>query len=207
MAIDVTVPEPVDPEVAADHINLYRSIDGGPWALIAAGAPLGTMVTDYAPTVAGSNRYYAEAVSALPSVAASEVVEVATPQPGDPPGAVWISGGPGYSQACRLMSNVQISSRPARARARRRYAGRDYPVAHVGDALSHILTLTGEHIPAAEHGDSTAAEWEALALLPGPFLWRDPEGRYLPVDIDVQVDREVSGVAYRIQVTAEVVDA
>lgn len=171
-AVEVTVPDPVDDEVEAVHVDIWRAIDEGEWELIATGVPLDTTVTDWAPTVAGTNRYRADAVSALPSSRSSDPVELVTPQPGDVP-AIWLSGGPGYSQVCRVISNLQLTPVTDRqARVLHQFAGRTYPVEFSGEALAEAWTVYGEVIEGSRNEGSPAREWLDLAQLPGPFLLR-----------------------------------
>lgn len=210
VALEVATADPVDPEVAAVSLDVYRSINSEPFALLATGLPPSTVLTDWSPTVAGQTAYHAVAVSSLPSVAQSADVAVSTPQAGDRK-SVWLSGGPGFSQVCRASSNVRVFEvRGRAAKVLHRYAGRTYPVETVGAGLARSLSLGVDIITssAADGTTSPPAEWLALAELAGPHLWRDPDGRYVYVSIsDVQIARDPSGVITGMTVSAEQIDA
>lgn len=203
----VTVPEPAGEEVAADHVDLYRSIDGGPWEQIAEGVPLGTVVTDYSPTVAGENAYYASAASTLPSTAQSTTVTVTTPQAGDPPGALWLSAGPGFSQACKAFANVSVSTRSGKAtKVLHRFAGRDRRVEFASAAADRSWGVSFDIFRTANLGESSADEWLDLGDLAGPHLLRTRDHyRYVSVS-GMSVDRGVGGVVTRVSFTAEETD-
>lgn len=53
--------------------DVYRSIDGGPWLLVASGVPPDGTVVDYLPSLSGINLYKAVAWSALPSSITSDI--------------------------------------------------------------------------------------------------------------------------------------
>jgi len=205
VTVEVTNPATGVGEVDVDHVDLWRAIDDRPWFLIATGVPANTTVTDWSPTVAGTNRYRAEAVSALPSVASSAVVEQTTAAEG-----LWISGGPGFSQVCRVRSNVVIGIDAGRAeKVLRQYAGRDHPVERTGTAQSVALTIDADIlvIRVQQGLASGPAAWEALSLLPGPHLWRDLDGRYVYVSLSpVGMRRSPGGHVYRLSLAATQVD-
>jgi len=204
-AVTVTVPDPEEGEVAADHVDVYRAIDDGPFDLIATGVPLGSVVTDYAPTVAGTNRYRADAVSDLPSVQTSTIVDLVTPQPGDE-ASVWLSGGPGFSQACRLSSNIQITPSADRAvRVLHRFAERDDPVEFTSAGTYTSWSVSGDVISTSVRPGSPAQEWLDLARLPGPFLLRAPVlgGLYEYVSVSgITTPRGTGGIVTEIRFTA-----
>lgn len=181
--LTATAGAPAVGEVDIVHVDVYRSIDNGPWVKIITGAEPGAVVPDYAPTVAGSNRYRADAVSALPSVSTSAEVEVVTPQAGDGPGAVWLSVGPAFAQACRGVGNV---SRTATAdlvtRTVRRYAGRTRALEVAGAQAARSWGVSLDYAPSVtDIAQSTPEQWLALAVEPGPFLLRNPDGLYVYV--------------------------
>lgn len=209
MVVSVSVPDPVGDEIAADHVDIYRSIDAGPWVLIATGVPVGSAITDYSPTVAGTTTYRADAVSALPSVATSVPVALVTPQPGDVP-SVWVSGGPGFSVVCRAVANIQVqTNRGPAVSVLHRFAGRTSPVLTESADQSLVLTMTSQvfHTEVTEGTASSLAEWEALAAIPGPKLWRDPDGRWLPVHARIGLVRSPGGAVGSVSVTATQIDA
>ncbi len=186
VTVQVTNPDPDDEQVATDHVYVYRAIDAGPFELVAAGVPPNTTITDLAPTVAGTNTYRVIAVSALPSTTSvdlqveatgAEALFLSAAPEGTPPG-VPLSA---YSVVCRAGLNKALSVRPGRVRVLRRYEGITYPILHAGAARSTTLTAEADLTPLATDLCSTPEQWEALAGLPGPFLWRDPSGRRILV--------------------------
>lgn len=194
--------------VPTAYVDLYRAIDGGSFELIATDAPTNTTLTDYSPTVAGTNTYRAVAVSATPSTAASLDVDVVTPQPGEI-GGVWLSGGPGLSVACKAVSNPdqQIAPGPAEV-VLHRFAGRDDPVLFESPDDSLALSLEADilkvHVDAGEC--SSLAQWEALTTTRGVKLWRDPSGRRVPVAATIRLSRPPGGQVAHVSVTATRID-
>jgi len=202
LAITVTDP-PTAPEVAATHVNVYRSLDGGAFVLIAEAVPLNTSVTDYSPTVAGTNDYYAVAVSALPSTAQSATVTVTTPEAGDR-ASLWLSAGPGFSVVCRAVTNISIVSRTGKAsKVLHRFAGRDKRVEFASDAAERGWDVSFEVIRDSGRGDSTVAEWLDLGELAGPHLLRSTDHyRYVSVP-GVTAAADVGGMVTGVSFTAE----
>nr|WP_297424808.1 hypothetical protein [uncultured Actinotalea sp.] len=207
VTLDINTPPETGAQVQAVSVDVYRSIDEGPWKLIAADLPITTTVVDHTPTVAGANRYRAEAVSALPSVQSSAVVEVLTPAAGDPPASLWLSGGPGQSVVCRATSNVALTTRAGRAeKVLHRFAGRALPVEFTGEGTARSWGVSFDIIRGSRLGSSTAEEWLDLADLPGPHLLRSPD-HYRWVSLsDVDVNRGVGGVVHRVSFTVTEVD-
>lgn len=202
VVLNISTPPAGAGQDEAESVDVRRSIAEGPWELIATGAPPAVTVTDWAAPLAGSVRYRATAVSALGAVQAGPAVGVV------PVGAqaVMVSAGPGLSVVCRAVTGAQVTDHAARERALRAYAGRSTRVAHEGELVTRVLTLTAT-VPDREEEGSTWDEWHALALLPGPHLWRDPDGRYLRVTIrdGAELSRAVGG-GYTMTLTCEVTD-
>lgn len=208
VTVTVTVPEPVEGEVDADHVNLWRAIDDGPWRLIAAGVPLATAITDYAPTIAGTNRYRAEAVSLLPSVATSAIVEQVTPLPGDP-STVFLSGGQGFSVVCRGVANVLVLATTDLAeRVLHRFAGRERPVEFAGTGTARVWSVALDVITPSSGPAATPPEaWLTLGALPGPHLLRTPDGLYVWCSVSgITAQRAPGGAVTTISFTATEVD-
>ena len=190
VAVQIINPAPGSGEVATDHNDLYRSIDSGPFELIATGVPVNTIVTDWSPTVAGTNTYRAAAVSALPSSVSSSDMGLVTSSD-----SVWISGGPGFAQVCRARYDLVIDNSGGLAdKVLQQFAGRDEPVEFAGTATTRKLSLEAT-IPPGRSDVAGDEDWIALAELPGPHLWRDPTGRRVVVSISqVDVPRAIGGV-------------
>lgn len=206
VSLAITNPATGAGEVDADHVNVWRSLDSGAFVLIAEGVPLNTTVTDYSPTVAGDNDYYAVAVSALPSTAQSATVTVTTPEAGDTAGgAVWISGGADLSVVCKALTNPDVQIDPGAAETvLHRFEGRDAPTLFESPDDSLTLGLEADifrvHVDAGRC--SSLAEWEALASVRGPRLWRDPTGRWVKVAASIHLSRPRGGNVAHVSVTA-----
>lgn len=184
VALDVDQPGPAEGQVEAVQVQVWRAVDGDDWRLIAEVEP-GTSVTDFIPALGRINFYKATAVSALPSMADSDVVEVLTS------GAqhVFLNAGPGFSQSVRLTSNVKVGIESGREKTLHQFAGRARPVEFAGEGRSRTISLAAD-IAAPWLGqadlialNSTWDEVEALADLPAPACYRDPEGRRYFVSI------------------------
>jgi|GEM_PF-907849 len=204
MTVAVGNPMAGDGEVDADHVEVWRSIDGGGWELIATAVPPNTPVTDWTAPLAGTVAYRVDAVSALPSITSS-VAEVEQPRSG----SVFVSGGPGASQVCRALWNIALAETSGVAESTLHYfAGRSRPVAFFGEATSRTWALATDHIPATEAGDSTPRQWLDLARVPGPHLLRTPDGVRAWVALaDVSAARGIGGAVTAVSMTLTEVDA
>ena len=202
--VQVQVPEPEGDEIAAVTVDVWRSVDDGPWGQIASGAPLYSAVTDWTAPLTGSVRYRADAVSALPSVTSADPVEVA-PVAG---ATVFVSGGPGSSVQCRAVSNVALTESAGVAETTlHRFAGRTRPVAFSGEQTTRTWSLATDHVPAADAGDSSARDWLDLARLPGPHLLRTPDGVRAWVSLsEVSAARGIGGTVTAVSMTLTEVD-
>lgn len=189
---------------ATHHVDVYRSIDGGEFELIAQSVPPNTTVVDYVPTIRGTNTYRVEGISALPSTAATTASVIASGA-----SAVFVNGGPGYSMTYKAMTNIDVTDASGRDRIVQQFDGRPYPVEIAGEAQGYSLTLAADYIPAAERGDSTPADLRALAALAGPHMWRDGDsGARFPVAVGKpRVARARDGASWHIELDMERTDA
>lgn len=174
------------PEVV--YNDIYRSIDGGPWELIATQiAPNGAIV-DTTNAVVGENCYKAIAWSALPSTAESEpdCVTIYDGTRPCPPGentsmSAWLSAGEGFGVRARAYLELTINgSVGIENRVLHRFSGRTYPVEFSGGNRTDVAELTFTAPPASPvRGQDVATyeEWRDLSLMEGPHLYRDYQGR------------------------------
>jgi hypothetical protein len=74
-SVVITIDNPPTGVGKVDTISneVWRSIDGGPWLLVARNVPNDGTVTDPIPSLAGVNLYKVVAISAMPSSASSDV--------------------------------------------------------------------------------------------------------------------------------------
>lgn len=214
--IEISVPAPTGGEVAADHLEVWRSIDDGPYMLLVNDLPPDTIsYQDTTPTVDGKNEYVVVAVSDLPSAAQSDpevlAATVVTPQEGDGRPAVWLSGGPGFTIVGRLATEVDVVAGRLRERVLRRYAGRPLPVEHSGEHVDETWQISGvlnlrwsKDIDAPDSPEG----WLALGALDGPFLLRSPalfgeRSIYAYVSIEgPNVARQKGGNVHAVSFTA-----
>ena len=73
VAITIDNPPTGSGKVDAVYNDVYRSIDGGPFLLVASGVPVDGTVIDPIPSMRGLNLYKIVAVSALPSTVSSDI--------------------------------------------------------------------------------------------------------------------------------------
>lgn len=214
--LNISVPAPSGGQVAPIYLEVWRSIDDGPYELLVTNLPpLTVSYLDWTPTVAGKNSYVVVAVSDLPSLAQSLTTTpeatVTTPESGDGRPAVWLSGGTNFTQVGRLATEVSVDAGRLRERVLQRYAGRPLPVEHSGEHVAETWQVEGllnlrwsqdVDLPESPEG------WLALGALAGPFLLRAPalfggQTIYTYVSIDgPTLARQVGGNVQKVSFTA-----
>ncbi len=174
--ITVQVPTPTTGEADPNHVQVWRAIGDGDWLLIADDLPLDTAITDPIPAIGdGSVNYYrATAVSTLPSTADSAAMALAVTS-AQTEGWVYLNGGPGMDQVCKVRANASRSGSFGRVKELRQYAGRRSPVEHAGTAVPRTWSVSARVAPVGDSG-STVGELEELQELGGPVCYRDPMG-------------------------------
>lgn len=156
---------------ATASLSLARSLDGGStWEPVASSLDLDAYVQDYEAPSAGLVTYRATAVTALPSSASAVLTVEISPSASQ---AVWISGGPGFTEAFPLRFDAEISAKVSRERVLHYFAGRKRPVEISGDALVRAVSVSATLTD--DDGDRDLLE--EIFTLPGPHLYRDPSGR------------------------------
>jgi hypothetical protein len=138
------------------------------WVTMAEGiAPDATLIDTTGP-IADDGQYRIVTYSDAPSARTSE------PQP--PSGFddrwVYLSGGPNFTQICRLMGNVALRTTTTRERQLYQFAGRKQPVMFVGEARTRVIDVAG----LLDGESSTPAQWEHLIATCDVLLLRDPLG-------------------------------
>lgn len=212
--VSVHNPTPTSGQATPTHNELWRSIDGGVWTLIADTLPPQGAVTDPTAPAAGEIRYRAVALTALLASSESEPVPLDVPaidHRGHAECATYVSGGPGYGITCRALYNPELSfSRGRRDRTLYWFAGRSLPVEHAGPGLERTLTLTWRVLPEWESDGGRSAsreEWERLVELPGPHLVRDCQGRRFYASLGDLTGRRLADGTYSMTLTATEVSA
>lgn len=156
---------------ATTSLSLARSLDGGStWETVASSLDLDAYVQDYEAPSAGLVTYRATAVTALPSSASTVLPVEISPSASQ---AVWISGGPGFTEAFPFRFDAEISAKVSRERVLHYFAGRKRPVEISGDALVRAVSVSATLTD--DDGDRDLLE--EIFTLPGPHLYRDPSGR------------------------------
>lgn len=159
----------MESQVGAQHNDLWRRINGGPWALIASQVPKQSTIIDPIPNIGGLNEYKATAVSSLPSSMDSEVSQVRIAEPG----WCYANFGTGFGQFLRIWGNMKLTGAIKREKEFHRYAGRKRRVVTFGGPVDLNLPVSGRITPDA----SSLYEWEALEASGQVICWRDPKGR------------------------------
>lgn len=160
--------------VAIATVTIQRKVNDEDWVtiiagLVLSGTPLSAVVIDTRPTINGTNTYRALAYSALPSSATSLDAVAITAE------GYWsfLSAGDGFATIVRMKARPQFGAETSRERALHHFAGRAKPVQFEGEATTLMLSIAGELLA----DSSRPEEFEALALISGPVLWREPTGR------------------------------
>jgi hypothetical protein len=177
--LSVDTPDPVDPQIAADHIQVWRQITGDPnWYLVADNVPLSTTVNDWIPALRTTNTYLAVAVTTLPSIAVGTATPVDTT-----PGChhVWVNAGGSFSSSACFTTDVSISLDDGIDRVLNQYAGRTKPVESMGEQTEYALTLSASiYDPLV--ASSVAAETSSVDVIgrvaknAAPACVRTPDG-------------------------------
>lgn len=181
--VNLTVaPGEGEPETVS--LVIERSTDGELWELVTEVAEM-AVLSDAESLSYGDTTYRVTAFTAEGAAASAEVsVEARS-------GAVWLSGGVGFSVACRLPFDPVVSVTAGRQRVTKQYAGRSLPVAYAGEALARVVAVSGT--VADRDGESASVEdLTVLAQLEHDrFLFRDPDGRRVYGTIgEIQMPRQ-----------------
>jgi len=170
--ITITNPDFAVGEEPTVSNEVYRSIDGGEWVLIARDVPPNVSIYDHTPALGRVNAYRVVAFSALPSSLAASVEPEVIP---DAKGWIWFNYGPGFASSIRLRDNASVDVSPSRAKTLNTYAGRTKPVETVGAQRRRVVSVSADLGPDSPSMD----EVEDFAFVPAPICYRDPHGRRL----------------------------
>lgn len=124
---------------ATTVFTLERSIDGQTWESVLGDTPSpdGVTLIDWESLSYGDTLYRAVAET-VEGATAETVITVQARS-----GALWLSGGVGYGETCRLVSNVEQQITGGRRRTLKEFAGRSKPVAYTGEALQRKVAVSG----------------------------------------------------------------
>ena len=215
--LTISAPPASESEVPSVHLEIWRSIDDGPYERLVSNLPPDRFTTyvDFTPTVDGKNTYVVLSVSGLPSSAQSMTTDPAatiiTPQPGDGRPGIFLSAGPNFTRAARLATEITIDTSRLRERVLQSYAGRPLPVEHSGEHITETWDISGNlNLTWGVDLDNpdSPEDWIALGALEGPHLLRMPalfggEPLYAYVSIEgPTVSRETGGNVHKVSFTA-----
>lgn len=188
------------PAISADIFRRFKNLETGNWGdweLVAAGLAPDATIIDTTTGIAGDVEYKVVTHSAAPSS-----VEGPAQAPLADERWLYVSGGPNFSQICRMYGNIELKSTASRDRALYSFAGRKKPVLFMGEATTLVVDVAG----LLDDESSTPAEWERLAQTADVVLVRDPLGRRIYGSMEqVELERLNNGL-YSIAFTITEVD-
>lgn len=161
--------------VYADKVTVERSLDSGvTWEPVIVGLDFSgiVQVTDRESRSGGVTLYRVTAIAS--STGASSVTEYSVTADS---GALWFSGGNGFSVAARLPYDPGVTITAGRSRYIKKYMGRRYPQANSGRMLNRTVEVAGrlrDGDPAVIGVDQLG---ELLQVAEPVFMYRDPDGR------------------------------
>lgn len=176
VVVTITNPAPLGEEVEATYNELWRSINGDEWILIATGLELNSAMTDYLPALNSSNYYKAVAVSDLPSSAESDPGTVDTSETHY---WVWLNAGPAFSTMIRMRDNAQLTDTSGPEKHLHIFAGREYPVEFMGEQSTGEFTFAARFAPES----SSPQDVKDFAKLAAPACIRTPDGQRIFVSV------------------------
>ena len=187
--------------VAAVSNQVDRSQDDGQtWEPIATDLPTNVTVQDREAPSAGKTLYRVTASSVTPSSESTTVTLTADSR------QVWISGGQGFRTCVGLRYDPEVTVTPSLLhREVKHFAGRARGVEVTGTAVKRSISVSAV-LTDSEYA-THVQKLEALAVLPAPFLYRDPLGRRIYCSLSsVSAPRSVGGM-WKISIDLEEVEA
>lgn len=185
--VQITNPSPVPPQPTATANRVWHSLDDGQtWHLLAENLPPNGAITDHIAPSRGKILYRVQASSALPSFVTTQVEYSSNSA------TAWLSGGPGYSTIAplrydpRRTETIGLTNRKVH-RFADRPLGVETSSTHISRKISFTASLT-------DMDQTVLAALNALAVMAGPHLWRDPTGLYMYASLsDVDLSRNLNG--------------
>lgn len=187
--------------VAAVSNQVDRSQDDGQtWETIASDLPVDVTVQDREAPSAGKILYRVTASSVTPSSESTTVTLTTDSR------QVWISGGQGFRTCVGLRYEPEVTVTPSLLhREVKHFAGRARGVEVTGTAVKRSIAVSAV-LTDSEYA-THVQKLEALAVLPAPFLYRDPLGRRIYCSLSsVSAPRSVGGM-WKISIDLEEVEA
>ena len=202
VSIGITNPPPTPGKtVEAVSNQVDRSQDDGQtWETIAENLPIDVTIQDHEAPSAGTIFYRVTASSATPSSESTTAAITAVSR------QVWISGGPGYRTCVGLRYEPEVTVTPSLLhREVKHFAGRARGVEVTGTAVKRSISVSAV-LTDSEYA-THVQKLEQLAVLPAPFLYRDPLGRRIYCSLSsISAPRSVGGM-WKISLELEEVEA
>lgn len=202
VSIGITNPPPkAGKTVAAISNQVDRSQDDGQtWETIASYLPIDVTFQDREAPSGGKVLYRVTASSVTPSSESTTVTITAASR------QVWISGGPGYRTCVGFKYEPEVTVTPSLLhREVKHFAGRARGVEVTGTAVQRAIAISAV-LTDAEYA-THVRKLEELAILPAPFLYRDPLGRRIYCSLSsISAPRSVGGI-WKISLELEEVEA
>ena len=202
VSIGITNPPPkAGKTVAAVSNQVDRSQDDGQtWETIASDLPTDVTIQDREAPSGGKTLYRVTSSSVTPSSESTTVTLTAASR------QVWISGGPGYRTCVGFRYEPEVTVTPSLLhREVKHFAGRARGVEVTGTAVQRAIAISAV-LTDAEYS-THVQKLEALAVLPAPFLYRDPLGRRIYCSLSsMSAPRSVGGI-WKISLELEEVEA
>jgi hypothetical protein len=138
-SLSINNPVPTGSEVDASYNKIYRSVDGGvTYELIEDNASTNSTVIDYRPLLNGTTKYYAVAVSTIPSTTLGYITELVL----DLTGVFFLNSGNNYSTYLRIIGDVKYTEGRNRDQVLKKFEGRVYPVKFMGDRIDQEINFS-----------------------------------------------------------------
>jgi hypothetical protein len=138
-SLAITNPVPTGIEVAASYNKVYRSVDGGTtYVLIADNISPNTTIIDYLPLLQGTTKYYAVAISTIPSSVLGYIEDLVLALTG----VFFINSGSAYDDYIKILGDIKYSETRNRPEVLKRFEGRSYPVKYQGTEKNQSLEFS-----------------------------------------------------------------
>ena len=202
VSLGITNPPPKAGKTVATVSNqVDRSQDDGQtWETIASDLPIDVTFQDREAPSSGKTLYRVTASSVTPSSESTTVTVTADSR------QVWISGGAGFHTCVGLRYEPEVTVTPSLLhREVKHFAGRARGVEVTGTAVQRSIAISA--VLTDSEYTTHVKKLEELAILPAPFLYRDPLGRRIYCSLSsISAPRSVGGI-WKISLDLEEVEA
>ena len=160
---------------AAVSARIDRSVDGVTWEPVMLDTVFDGIdpihVTDWESRSCGETLYRVTATTEIGAEAETVLTAVSDS------GAVWLSGGVGFTTTARLLHSPKVSIGAKRERTTHYYKGRTLPVVYAGESAGRTVNVSGM-IPEDAPDVAMVDQLGDLVIDAEPVhMFRDPDGR------------------------------